>query len=68
MGGCLASTDGENGCVEARAAARVDAAVDHAQTGTALSRRRTASAAAAWAGARRGYRRRTLHGAAKMNG
>jgi len=67
MGGCLASTDGENGCVEARAAARVAVAVDHAQTGTALSRRRTA-AAAAWAGARRGYRRRTLHGAAKMNG
>ena len=65
MGGCLASTDGKNGCVEARAAARVAAAVDHAQTGTALSRRRTA---AAWAGARRGSGRRTLHGAAKMNG
>jgi len=67
MSGCLASADGENGCVEARVAARVAAAVDHAQTGTALSRRSTASAAV-WAGARRRYRRRTLRGAAKMNG
>ena len=67
MGGCLASADGVNGCVEARAEARVAAAVDHAQTGAVLPLCRSAPAAV-WAGARRGYRRRTLHGAAKMNG
>jgi len=43
--GCLASADGENGCAGARAVAHVAAAVDHAQTGTVLSRRRTAPVA-----------------------